>query len=81
MLRKKGQGWFYTTPTSRSKSKTVAAMLTAEITILFIIENSGFNAPITIVPKAPNQTYETTNIPEVTNLRDEVMASILWKAA
>jgi len=56
-------------PTSRSKSKIVAAMLTAAISILFISENAGLRVPMIIVHKAPNQTYEATNTAETTNLK------------
>ena len=68
-------------PTSKSKSKIVTAMLTAEISILFIIENSGLSVPTIIVHKAPNQTYPTTNIAEVTNLKLAVAELMLLKMA
>ena len=68
-------------PTSRSKSKIVTPMLTAEITILFIIENSGLSVLMIIVHKAPNQMYATTNTAEVTNLKLAVAELMVLKMA
>jgi hypothetical protein len=59
----------------------VATVLTADIANLFMIENSGFSVPTIIVHKTPNQTYATTNIAEVTNLKAAVAAVILFKMA
>jgi hypothetical protein len=56
-------------------------MLTAEITIRFVIENSGFKVPIITVHNAPSQTYAITNIPETMSLKPEVNDAILLAAA
>ena len=53
-------------------TKIATPMLAAEIMILFIIENSGFNVPTIIVPNTPNQMYEIANIASVMNEKDAV---------
>jgi len=56
-------------------------MLTEEISILFVIENSGLSVPTIIVHKASSQKYAMMNIAKVTNPKVAVAELMLLKAA